>query len=61
MDNIWLQIGTAVVIGLMLFFLYPTAKHWMQNSPKAQEGDWAAVILPLTLVVGFVILLIMLV
>ncbi|OOZ35176.1 hypothetical protein [Solemya velesiana gill symbiont] len=60
MDNIWLQIGSAIVLGLMLLFLYPTAKHWMQNSPKAQEGDWASAILPLALVVGFVLLLIML-
>ncbi|MES9872397.1 MAG: hypothetical protein ABW116_01375 [Candidatus Sedimenticola sp. 20ELBAFRAG] len=61
MDNLWLQIGSVIVIGLMLFFLYPTAKHWMQNGPKAEQGDWAAAILPLALVVGFVILLIMLV
>ena len=45
----------------MVFFLYPTAKHWMQNGPKAEQGDWGAAILPLALVVGFVILLIMLV
>jgi len=61
MDNPWLQIGSTVVLGLMLFFLYPTARHWMQNGPKAKKGDWASAIFPLSLVIGFVILLIALV
>ncbi|MEW7976238.1 MAG: hypothetical protein AB2814_01915 [Candidatus Sedimenticola endophacoides] len=61
MDNLWLQIGAAVVFGMMLFFIYPNAKHWMKNAPKAQQGDWMAALLPLAAVVGFVILLIFLV
>ena len=61
MDNIWLQVGLAVTMGMMLVFLYPRAKHWMQNSPKPEQGDWIAAVLPLLAVVGFVILLIMLV
>lgn len=61
MDSLWLQIGTAAVLGIMLFFLYPTAKHWMQNGPKAEKGDWASAIWPLAAVVGFVILLILMV
>lgn len=56
--NIWLQIASAVVVGMMLFFLYPTAKHWLKNGPKAEKGDWGAALLPLLLVVGFVILLV---
>ncbi len=59
--NIWLQIGSAVVVVLMLVFLYPTAKQWMSNGPKAQPGDWRAALIPLLLVVGFVVLLILLV
>ncbi|HID45088.1 MAG TPA: hypothetical protein EYP34_04980 [Chromatiaceae bacterium] len=59
--NIWLQIGSAVVVVLMLVFLYPAAKHWLQNGPKAEKGDWQAAAIPLLLVVGFVILLIMMV
>ena len=56
--NIWLQIASAAFVGLLLFFLYPTAKHWMQNGPKAKKGDWQTAAIPLLLVVGFVILLI---
>jgi hypothetical protein len=59
--NIWLQIGSAVVVVLMLVFLYPTAKRWMTDGPKAQPGDWQAAMIPLLLVAGFVLLLIMLV
>jgi len=59
--NIWLQIGSAVTVVLMLVFLYPTAKHWLQNGPKAKSGDWQAALVPLLFVVGFVVLLIMLV
>jgi hypothetical protein len=44
---------------MMLVFLYPRAKHWLEHGPKAQEGDWRGALLPLALVVGFVILLVM--
>ncbi len=57
--NIWLQIGMAVTVVLMLVFMYPAAKHWMENAPKAQPGDWRAALLPLLLVAGFVVLLVM--
>ena len=59
--NIWLQIASAALVVLMLVFLYPTAKRWMSDGPKAKPGDWQAALIPLLLVVGFVILLIMLV
>ena len=59
--NIWWQIGSAGLIIMMLIFLYPTAKHWLQNGPKAQAGDWQAAMIPLLLVAGFVMLLIALV
>ncbi len=61
MDNIWLQIALAVVFGMMIFRLYPAAKHWLQHGPKAEQGDWGKVMVPLVLVVGFVVLLIMMV
>jgi hypothetical protein len=57
----WLKIFSAVLIIGWIIFMWPRAKYWLQNSPKAQKGDWQAAILPLAAVVGFVILLIMLV
>ncbi len=59
--NIWLQIGMAVTLVIMLVFMYPAAKHWMENSPKAEKGDWQAAIIPLALVASFVALLVLLV
>ena len=59
--NIWLQIGMAVTLIIMLVFMYPAARHWMENSPKAEKGDWQAAIIPLALVAGFVALLVLLV
>ena len=59
--NLFLQIALAVVLLMMLFFLWPTFKHWQEHGPKAKEGDWQAVALPLALVVGLVVLLIALI
>ncbi|MEJ2455562.1 MAG: hypothetical protein P8103_15590 [Candidatus Thiodiazotropha sp.] len=57
----WLKIFSAILIVGWIIFMWPRAKYWLQNSPKAQKGDWQAAVLPLAAVVGFVILLIMLV
>jgi hypothetical protein len=57
----WVKIFSAILLVGWIIFMWPRAKYWLQNSPKAQKGDWQAAILPLAAVVGFVILLIMLV
>ena len=57
----WMKIIWAIAIGGLILLLWPQAKHMLKNSPKAGQGDWQAVILPLAAVVGFVVLLIMLV
>lgn len=59
--NLFLQITLAVVLVMMLFFLWPTFKHWQEHGPKAKQGDWSAVVLPLALVVGLIVLLVALV
>jgi hypothetical protein len=57
----WVKIFCAVLIIGWIIYIWPRAKYWLKNSPKAEKGDWQAAILPLAAVVGFVILLIMLV
>ena len=57
----WMKILSAILIVGWIIFIWPRAKHWLQNSPKAQAGDWQAVLLPIGFVVLFVIVLIMLV
>ncbi len=56
-----IQIASVVFLVLMLVFLFPRAKHMFFNSPKAESGDWNAVLLPLLGVIGFVALLVWLV
>jgi uncharacterized membrane protein YphA (DoxX/SURF4 family) len=54
-----LKIAAAAVLILMLFYLWPAYKHWQENGPKAEKGDWQAALLPLGGVVALVVLLIM--
>jgi TRAP-type C4-dicarboxylate transport system permease small subunit len=55
------KIALAAVLVMMLFFLWPAFKQWQEQGPKAEKGDWQAVVLPLALVVGLVVLLVALV
>ncbi|MBT3060358.1 MAG: hypothetical protein G8D61_09605 [gamma proteobacterium symbiont of Ctena orbiculata] len=57
----WTKIIWALLLGAMILFLWPRAKQMLKHSPKAEKGDWQAVLLPLAFVVGFVVLLIMMV
>ncbi len=59
--DMWMKIGSAVLIGAMLMFLLPRAKAMVQNSPKADGQQWLSALIPLALVVGFVVLLVMMV
>ena len=57
--ELFLKITAAILFGMMLFYLWPVYKHWQENGPKAEKGDWAAAILPLGAVVVFVVLLVL--
>jgi hypothetical protein len=57
--DLWMKIAWAAALIMMLVLLFPRAKEWMEQGPKAQSGDWQAAILPLALVMGFVILLLL--
>ncbi|MGD2118463.1 MAG: hypothetical protein PVG66_08900 [Chromatiales bacterium] len=58
--EIWEQLLLGA-LGLGVFFLFrPGIKAAMQQSREAENKDWAGLLLPIGLVVGFVVLLIML-
>lgn len=57
----WMKIVWAIAIGGMILLLWPNAKRMFKMSPKAEKGDWQAVVIPLAFVVGFVALLILMV
>lgn len=57
----WMKILAVVAGIMMLFAMWPAYKHWSQNSPKAEKGDWNAALLAIAAVAAFVGLLILLV
>jgi hypothetical protein len=59
--ELFLKIGLAAVLLMLVWRLYPAAKEQMKNGPKGSSSDWKGLILPLVLLIGFVFLLIMMV
>lgn len=57
----WLKIASAVALVAMFFFILPSAKRMVKNSPKGSVSDWMGYILPMAVVVLFIIVLISLV
>jgi hypothetical protein len=57
----WLKIGSALFLLAMIIFLFPRARHAIENSPKGSMQDWMGYIVPMAAVILFVILLIALV
>jgi len=57
----WLKIGSALFMLAMVIYLFPRAKHAVQNSPKGTLKDWMGYVLPLAAIVLFIIVLISLV
>lgn len=57
----WVKIGSALFILAMIIFLFPRAKHAIENSPKGSMKDWMGYIVPMAAVALFIVLLIALV
>jgi hypothetical protein len=57
----WLKIGSAILLIAMFFYILPSAKRMVKNSPKGSASDWMGFIVPMAAVVLFIILLITLV
>jgi len=55
--DLWMKILSAVLIVMMLVFLFPQAKQMLSESPKGSSSEWVSALIPLGLVIGFVILL----
>jgi len=54
----WLKIASAVALVAMFFFILPSAKKMVKNSPKGSISDWMGYIVPMAVVVLFIIMLI---
>lgn len=61
MDNIWVKIAIAAMLGLMVWRMVPVAKHWLEHGPRGSSKEWLNVSVLLAGVVLFVVLLMSLV
>ncbi len=59
--DMWLKIGSAMLLVMMLVMLWPSAKRMMKESPKGSAEDWKGALIPLALVALFIVLLVMVV
>jgi len=57
--DMWMKIGSAILLGAMLIFIWPRARVMIKESPKGSAEEWKSALIPLLLVAGFVILLIL--
>lgn len=60
-DMDWMKIGSALLIGAMILYLWPRARQMMKETRKAEPGEWQSALLIFLAVAGFVVLLVMMV
>lgn len=53
----WMKIGSAILLGAMLVYLFPRAKQMLQQSPEGSSNDWRTFIILIAVVGLFVWLL----
>ena len=59
--EMWLKIGSALLLVAMLAVIWPRARHMLANSPKGSSDDWRSFIMIIAAVALFVLILIKLV
>ncbi|GMQ76211.1 MAG: hypothetical protein BMS9Abin01_1478 [Gammaproteobacteria bacterium] len=59
--DLWLKIGSAILLVTMLIILIPRARQMMKESPKGTTSQWISFVVPVGIVVLFVLLLMQLV
>lgn len=59
--DLWMKIGSAVLLVAILVMIIPRAKQMMQDSPKGSASQWVSFLIPVGVVVLFVLLLMQLV
>ena len=60
-DVSWYHIVWALLLGFMIWRIWPAARDWMKNGPKGSSQDWMTTVLLLGGVIVFVIFLMMVV
>ncbi len=59
--DLWMKIGTAVLLIAILAMIIPRAKQMTKESPKGTPAQWVSFLIPVGVVVLFVLLLMQLV
>ena len=59
--DLWMKIGSAVLLVAMLVVLIPRARQMMKESSKGSPAQWVSFLSPIGIVVLFVLLLMQLV
>ena len=57
----WIKIVSALFLLAMLVMIFPGARRAMKDAPKGSMQDWMGYIVPMTAVILFIILLILMV
>ena len=59
--DLWMKIGSAVLLVAMLAIIIPRARQMMTQSPKGSTSQWVSFLIPVGIVVLFVLLVMQLV
>ncbi len=57
----WIEIISALALGMFIVVMFPAARNMMQNSPKGSSSDWVSFVVPVVMIMLFIMLLIELV
>lgn len=57
----WIEIISALALGMFIVVMFPAARNMMQNSPKSSSSDWVSFAVPVVMIMLFIMLLIELV
>ena len=57
----WLKIGSALLLGAMLLFIFPRMRDAIKNAPKGSNKDWLNYLMIIVVVGLFVMFLIQMV
>ncbi|HEY5701340.1 MAG TPA: hypothetical protein VIT83_04565 [Gammaproteobacteria bacterium] len=57
--DLWMKIGSAILLATMLIILFPQARRMIKESPKGSASDWMSALIPIGLVAAFVVFLVM--
>ncbi len=55
--DMWMKIGSAALLVVMLIILLPRAKQMLKESPKGSTAQWISFVIPVALVALFVLFL----